>query len=166
MIFATEAHEKTRKKTKASLATKSTKIKQRVGRKLFLSPARTSPTCPIPLVQAVKTGAIPEASRPLFSAADGRRRDGGSFHGNSCTVGSPFLWVLSFGEAKESTPPPRGKRQIKNIRAADTPDRTRLAAKPVTACGQPCPSIRAQRQPIRVIWHIKQSKCTVHILWR
>ena len=96
-----------------------------------MSPARTSPTRPIPLVQAVKTGAIPETSRPLLSAADGRRRDGGGLHGNSCAVGSPFLWLLSFGEAKESSPPPRGKRQIKNIRAADTADKTRLAANPL-----------------------------------
>ena len=94
------------------------------------TPANTEPTRPFPLAQAVKNAASPETSRPLLSAAYGRRRDGGSFHGNACAVGSPFLWILSFGEAKESIPPPRGKRQIRNIRAADATHQKRLAAKP------------------------------------
>ncbi|MCQ4145923.1 hypothetical protein, partial [Vogesella sp. AC12] len=38
--------------------------------------------------------------------------------GVSRGVGSPFLCLLSFGEAKESKPPPRGKRQFKQRRAA------------------------------------------------
>jgi len=36
------------------------------------------------------------ASRPAFRVAQGTRR--------APTLGSPFLWLLSFGEAKESTP--------------------------------------------------------------
>ncbi|MDC7709292.1 hypothetical protein [Vogesella indigofera] len=101
------------------------------------TPANIEATRPIPLAQAVETVVIPETSRPFLSAADGRRRDGGSFHGNACAFGSPFLWLPSFGEAKESSPPPRGKRQIKNIRAADTPDKNKIGRKAMTACSQP-----------------------------
>ncbi len=47
--------------------------------------------------------ALPEpqaslASRPAFRVAQGIRRS------RTPTQGSPFLWLLSFGEAKESTP--------------------------------------------------------------
>ena len=48
-------------------------------------------------------------------------------------------------QAKESHPPPRGKRQIKNIRAADTPDKNKVGRKAVTACGQPGACDRGKR---------------------
>jgi hypothetical protein len=42
-----------------------------------------------------------------------RRRLGRAvWHGVSSSPGSPFLWVLSFGAAKESPPPPRVKRHV------------------------------------------------------
>ncbi len=87
--------------------------------------SRTAPTHPVPLAQAVQIVASPEKSRPLFSAADGRRRDGASLHGNSCAVGRAGI---EKGWRQPLFPPPCGKRQIKNIRAADTTEKTRLAA--------------------------------------
>ncbi|MDC7692412.1 hypothetical protein [Vogesella indigofera] len=102
-----------------------------------IPPDKTAPMRPVPLAQAVENGASPETSRPLLSAADGRCRDGGSFHGNACAFGSPFLWILSFGEAKESIPPPRGKRQIKNIRAADSTNKNKVGRKAFITGDQP-----------------------------
>jgi hypothetical protein len=48
----------------------------------------------------------------------------------------PFLWVLSFGNAKESTPPPRGKRQAHTPRSGT--QNKKVGRHTVTACGQPC----------------------------
>ncbi len=80
-----------------------------------------------------ENGRQPGNKQPLLAYE--RRRDGGRFYGNSCAVGSPFLWVLSFGEAKESTPPPRGKQQIKNPRSGVT-RQNKVGRKPSKACGQ------------------------------
>jgi hypothetical protein len=45
------------------------------------------------------------ASRPAFRVAQGIRRS------RTPTQGSPFLWLLSFGEAKESTPARKAEPQ-------------------------------------------------------
>jgi hypothetical protein len=45
--------------------------------------------------------------------------------------GRLFFAYFLFGEAKESKPPPRGKRQIKNIRAADAPFKNKVGRKPL-----------------------------------
>jgi hypothetical protein len=45
------------------------------------------------------------ASRPAFRVAQGIRRS------RTPTQGSPFLWLLSFGEAKESTPARKAESQ-------------------------------------------------------
>jgi len=43
--------------------------------------------------------------------------------------GRLFFAYFIFGEAKESKPPPRGKRQIKDIRAADTTFKNKVDCK-------------------------------------
>ncbi len=66
-----------------------------------------------------------------------RRRLGRAvWRGVSSSPGSPFLWVLSFGDAKESIPPPRGKRQKITPRSGIT--RQKVGRNTVTACGQLC----------------------------
>jgi len=52
------------------------------------------------------------------------------FTGMLAPSGRLFFAYFLFGEAKESKPPQRGKRQIQNIRAADTIFQKMLAAKP------------------------------------
>ncbi len=48
------------------------------------------------------------ASRPALRVAQGIRRS------RTPTQGSPFLWLLSFGEAKESTPASKAEPQAKS----------------------------------------------------
>ena len=45
--------------------------------------------------------------------------------------GRLFFAYFLFGEAKESKPPPRGKRQVNNIRAADAPFKNKVGRKPL-----------------------------------
>ena len=59
-------------------------------------------------------------SRAVSEGRVRRRLGRAVWHGVSSSPGSPFLWVLSFGDAKESTPPPRGKRQAITPRSGIT----------------------------------------------
>ena len=56
------------------------------------------------------------ASRPARRVAQGTPRSGAS------TTGSPFLWLLSFGEAKESTPAPQRGNQPTTQKPARNPE--------------------------------------------
>ena len=65
----------------------------------------------------------------------------GSTFGNSGMRGSPFLWLLSFGEAKESNLPPatpaNGQQPIKHFISANRPfDRLRANGSVPTTNGQ------------------------------
>ena len=57
------------------------------------------------------------ASRPAFRVAQGTGRS------PAPTQGSPFLWLLSFGEAKESTPARKAEPQANSSRAAKNKDK-------------------------------------------
>ena len=57
------------------------------------------------------------ASRPAFRVAQGTGRS------PAPTQGSPFLWLLSFGEPKESTPARKAESQANSSRAAKNKDK-------------------------------------------
>jgi len=78
---------------------------------------------------------LPHRRRPLARGEFGGAWARAVWHGVSSSPESPFLWVLSFGDAKESTPPPRGKRHAITPRSGT--QNKKVGRNTVTACGQP-----------------------------
>ena len=58
---------------------------------------------------AEKGRGLSEGRRPEFRSPRRFRVAQGSRRSRPCKLGSPFLWLLSFGEAKESTPAPKAE---------------------------------------------------------
>ena len=69
------------------------------------------------------------ASRPAFRVAQGSRRS------RPRNPGSPFLWLLSFGEAKESKPASKAEPQAQPRESAISPDYIRKIPNFVSSAG-------------------------------
>jgi hypothetical protein len=58
---------------------------------------------------------LSEGRRPEFRSRPARRVAQGSRRSRPRSLGSPFLWLLSFGEAKESTPARKAEPQASEV---------------------------------------------------
>jgi len=103
---------------------------QQIRLAVFDPPAGTEPARPAPVGAGRKNGRQPGNKPPSLA-----QRMGGAglvtvFAGIPATFGSPFLCFLSFRRSKRKGAAAARKAADKNIRAAESPEKTRLAANP------------------------------------